>query len=117
MALRKNLADSMAAIRTERKKSLSEFAEELSISRSSLQDILKGKSNPTLSTVELIAKQLEVDPLLLLSCSKSEMHATVYLAHLLDWFQQLSIEQQQEFAAAVDTLFAILIGHKKEGKL
>ncbi len=108
MALQKNLADSMAAIRTERKKSLSEFAEELSISRSSLQDILKGKGNPTLSTVELIARQLEVDPLLLLSCSESEMRTTLYLAHLLDWFRQLSLERRQEFSTAVDTLISIL---------
>ncbi len=113
MALQKNLAGSLASIRAEQKKSLSEFAEELSISRSSLQDILKGKGNPTLSTVELMAEQLEMDPLLLLSCPESEMRAAVYLSYLLDWFQQLSSEKQQEFAAAASTILAILTGCKK----
>lgn len=117
MALQKNLADIMTAIRAEQKKSLSEFAEELSISRSSLQDILKGKGNPTLSTVELIAEQLGADPLLLLSCPESEMRTTVYLAHLLDWFQQLPSEEQQEFAAAINTILAILTKQREWGKL
>lgn len=107
--LRKNFSDSLAAIRTERRKSLSEFAEELAISRSSLQDILKGKGNPTLSTVEFISDQLEMDPLMLLSCPESEVRAAVYLAHLLDWFKQLPDDKQREFAAAVSTLLAILV--------
>ncbi len=108
MTLRENLADSMAAIRRAQKKSLSEFAEELAISRSSLQDILKGKGNPTLSTVELVADQLELDPLLLLSCSEGKAHVAARLSYLFDWFHQLPDDKQQEFVAAFNTILSML---------
>ncbi len=108
MTLRENLADSIATIRRTQKKSLSEFAEELAISRSSLQDILKGKGNPTLSTVELVADQLDLDPLLLLSCSEGKARVAARLSDLFDWFRQLPDDKQQEFVAAFNTILSML---------
>ena len=49
---------------------LTEFAEEISVSRSYLQSALNGSCNPTLNTVEHIAEKLQVSPDLLLSFPK-----------------------------------------------
>ncbi len=107
--LHENLAGNLAAARRLRQKSLSQFAEELAISRSSLQDMLKGEGNPTLSTVELVAGRLGLDPLLLLSCPKGETHAVVYLSCLFDWFHQLPDDEQRKLASAANTILAILM--------
>ena len=98
MNLRENFAVNMKTIFERSNHSLTEFADELSISRSSLQDILKGKSNPTLATVELIAEKLDVNPLSLFS-----------LTQLLDWLFELSEENRALAAQSVKTfLFACL---------
>ena len=52
MTLQKNMSNMMNAIRTSRKQSIAEFSEELGISRSSTQELLKGTGNPRMDTVE-----------------------------------------------------------------
>lgn len=109
MNLRENFAVNMKTIFERSNHSLTEFADELSISRSSLQDILKGKSNPTLATVELIAEKLDVNPLSLLSFSEEEIQAAFSLTQLLDWLFELSEENRALAAKSVKTvLFACL---------
>ncbi len=109
MNLRENFAVNMKTIFERSNHSLTEFAEELSISRSSLQDILKGKSNPTLATVELIAEKLGVDPLSLLSFSEEEIQAAFSLTQFLDWFFDLSEENRALAAKSIEAfLFACL---------
>ena len=67
MAICENLAHRLHAIRTERGMTITEFSELLGIARSSLQQILSGRGNPRMDTVEHIARRLEMDPLSLLS--------------------------------------------------
>ena len=70
MAMCKNLADRLNAIRKERNLSITEFSEELGIARSSLQSLLNGTGNPRTDTIEYIANQLGTDPVWLLSAQQ-----------------------------------------------
>ena len=70
MAMCKNLADRLNEIRKSRNLSISEFAEELGIARSSLQSLLNGTGNPRADTIEYIANQLGTDPVWLLSAQQ-----------------------------------------------
>lgn len=67
MGLRQNLASALNAIKIAQGLSLTEFAEELEISRSHLQVYLKGEGNPTMNTIEHIAERLHVNPITLIS--------------------------------------------------
>lgn len=67
MGLSNNFSSNLSSLRKLHKVTLTEFANESQISRSHLQNALKGSCNPTLDTVEQIAKGLQVDPLMLLS--------------------------------------------------
>lgn len=62
-----NLAKTMRTLKELRCESTAEFAKELEISRSTLQDYLNGTGNPTLRTLEHMADKLGIDPQLLLS--------------------------------------------------
>ena len=67
MGIQQNLADTIRAVMVRKQKSLDEFSEELQISRSSLQDYLKARGNPTVAMVEHLAQRLEMDPAVLLT--------------------------------------------------
>ena len=62
MGLQENIAVNMRAIMERQQKSLTEFSEELGISRNALYDYIRCKGNPSIATVEHIAEKLEVDP-------------------------------------------------------
>lgn len=85
MSLQKNLSNNMKDIRYNHGYSLTEFSTELAISRSSLQRILDGTSNPRMDTVEHIAKKLNMDPLSLLSHKGSkELQVAMPLLEVTD---------------------------------
>lgn len=112
MKLRENFTDNMKLIFERSSYSLAEFADELSISRSALQDILKGSSNPTLSTVDLIAEKLDIDPISLLSVSETQMPAADSLTQLLDWILDLPGEERPLAAKAIETFLLTAIDDK-----
>ena len=62
MGLQENIAAAMRAVMERRGKSLSDFSEELGISRNALHDYLRGRGNPSIATLEHIARKLEIDP-------------------------------------------------------
>lgn len=113
MTLRSNFSNSINIIFEHNKRSLSEFANELSISRSNLQDILKGNSNPTLATVELIAERLELDPVSLLTYSQDELQITISLSRLLDRTMDLPDEKKKILAEAFSTIIITLVDIKE----
>ena len=61
MAICENLGDHLNRIRKAKGQSITEFSEELGISRSSLQSILNGTGNPRSDTIEQIANHLKMD--------------------------------------------------------
>ena len=67
MNIKRNLSETLKVYRSLEQKSLVDFAEELSIGKTTLQDIESCKANPTLDTVQQIADRLHVNPLSLLS--------------------------------------------------
>lgn len=60
MSLTENLAAAILAAMKQRHMSLTEFAEELGVSRTALHDYVKARGNPSASTIEHIAKKLGI---------------------------------------------------------
>lgn len=100
----------MNAIRAGRKQSITDFSEELGISRSSMQGLLKGNANPRMDTVEQIATRLQVDPLTLLACpySEPELECAFLLLQSLEAFSQLPEEKRRESAALFHSLIELM---------
>lgn len=67
MSIRENLSIRLQEIREKRGLSITDFSEELEISRSLLQAILSGKANPRADTIEHIAEKLQISPISLLA--------------------------------------------------
>ncbi|MFQ8602963.1 MAG: helix-turn-helix domain-containing protein [Anaerovoracaceae bacterium] len=110
MTLQRNLSNFMNAIRSSRKQSITEFAEEIGISRSEMQQILKGTCNLRIDTVKYIADKLNVDPLILLfpSYSKSQQEFALLLLNTLNAFSKLPKEKQDEAAKLFHKLILMM---------
>ena len=67
MGIQDNMAEIMRLIKESKGKSIVDFSEELEISPTTLQEYLKAGGNPTVKTIEHLAKKMGVDPLALIS--------------------------------------------------
>ena len=67
MSIQKNIASKIRSALEQSNMTLAEFAEEIGISRSSLQEYLKEDANPRIDTVELLAEKLGYSPVELIS--------------------------------------------------
>ena len=110
MNIKRNLSETLKVYRSLEQKSLVDFAEELSIGKTTLQDIESCKANPTLDTVQQIVDRLHVNPLSLLSdCyDASDLYMAQMLLGSLDRFERLSIEDQKKGVILFDELVRIL---------
>lgn len=100
MEIQRNMAAVMRALKEESGKSLTEFSEELEISRSTLQEYLSGSGNPNAATIDHLARKLGVDVSFLVSGAFSDGQLGVLLK-LLDTLKLLSgltPEQRRRFA-------------------
>lgn len=97
MSLQQNLSNFMNTIRLSRNQSITEFAEEIGVSRSEMQHILKGTYNPRIDTLKYIAKNLDVDPatLILPSYTEPQQDFALLLLRTLDAFLELPEDQQE----------------------
>ena len=100
MEIQKNLSQVIRAYQHASRKSLKEFADELDISRSSLQEYLAGTGNPSAATIDHLAKKLDVDVTFLVSGIYSEDITAILLKLLdmMDLLADLSQEQRTRFA-------------------
>ena len=89
MEIKQNMSKVMCALKKESRKSMSELSDDLQISRSALQDYLSGKGNPSVNTIEHLAKRLGVDASFLISGAFSEDQLGI-LFHLLGTIESLS---------------------------
>lgn len=105
MDLQQHFSDNMNKLHQIHDKTLEEFAKELCISRSSLQQILRGPCNPRLDTVEQIAAHLGIEPLALLSDSGKLLHGNGPFAELFD---SLSDEDKWELISHIHAIMNIL---------
>ena len=110
MSLATNLAKNLKAIKESRKKSLTEFAEDLCISRSCLQDVLKGERNVQMATVNQIAICLGISAADLLQdpYSSNQLSQAVLLLEALDSYQKLSNEDRMAAAELFHQLILLL---------
>lgn len=100
MNLNKNLAAVLNIIKSERQKSMTEFSEELEISRSTLQEYLSGAGNPNLTTIEHIAQKLNVSPCFLLwgDFKDEQLSAFLKITDFLSLVSYLTPEKRKRFA-------------------
>ena len=104
-----NFAKNLEAIRVLRSASLSEFSEELDVSKSTLQEILRN-GNTSLYTATHIAGQLKV-PLSTLTgevVSEESLDALSALLNSFNWFTFLSKEDQQTVTAHIRAIMEVL---------
>lgn len=90
MSIQDNMADLLRARRKLSGQSIEEWAEELGIAQSTLQEYMKGSGNPTVKMVEHLADKLGVDPAAL-------MYGTI------------EPEQQQIALLLLDTIHAVSV--------
>lgn len=108
MGIQHNMATIIRLIMQQRQKTLTEFSEELEISRSALQAYLREEGNPSIATVEHLARKLEVDPAVLVTgmFEPDQAKITLMLFGLIKEVADLPEEKRQMFgerlAAIID---------------
>lgn len=114
MTLQRNLSNFMNALRTSKKQSITEFSEDIGISRSEMQNILKGNCNLRLDTVKYIADKLDIDPaaFFLSPYSESQCELALLFLQTLDCFWDLPPEKQSEAAELFHKLLKIFPSDK-----
>lgn len=100
MGMQQNMADTMRFIMEQSDKSLTEFSEELEISRSTLQEYLKARGNPTIAMVEHLAEKLEIDPAILLTglISLDQRGVILLLLNMVQGLSELPEPKKFRFA-------------------
>lgn len=89
MGIQHNIATVIRAVMTERQMTLTQFSAELEISRSALQNYLREEGNPSIATVEHLARKLDVDPEVLLTGVFQQDQVKV-LIHMFEAIQDVS---------------------------
>ncbi len=114
MELKQALAQNLKSIRRTRKESLMDFSKEIGISKSTLQNIERGKGT-TLDTVECISQNLGIGADVLLSCNlaRGQLGIIVQLLQEMNWFVDLSTEDQSEYIAHLDQMTKLLAKIKR----
>ena len=109
MEIQRNMSQVIRAYKRASGKSLNEFAKELDISRSSLQEYLEGSGNPSAATINHLAKKLDVDVTFLVSGVYSEDITAILLKllDLMDLLSGLSHEQRMQFASLLNQMLLL----------
>lgn len=96
MGIRENLRMAILAFKEANNLTLSETADALGISRSTLQEYLAGKINPRADTLEYLAEKLGTDPALLLSTAfeSKQVRLIQMIFHYMPFFAELPQENK-----------------------
>lgn len=115
MELKQNLSRNLKALRNMSNQSLTDFAEEIGIGKTTLCDIEKGCSS-SLDTVDTISKHLNLPSVALLSDldSPESLKISVQLLKGMSWFQDLSSERQTKIVQHFDAPAALLMNTGEE---
>ncbi|MDE7218973.1 MAG: helix-turn-helix domain-containing protein [Oscillospiraceae bacterium] len=100
MGLQENMAATIRAVMEKENKSLSEFSEELGISRTALYDYIRAKGNPSAATIEHIAERMGISAAALVSdhpCS-DQTGTTLLLLGTIQEVAKLPKEDRLRFA-------------------
>lgn len=103
MGIQHNMATIIRLIMQQRQKTLAEFSEELEISRSALQAYLREEGNPSISTVEHLAKKLDVDPAVLVTglFEPDQAKITLMLFEIIRDVAELPEDKKQQFGERI----------------
>lgn len=112
--LNSSLSASVQLYRKAKHLSAEECAKELGVSKTALLNIERQQANPTLETVDIIAKNMGADPLTLLGDSgASRLVTSLFLMNFLEDGHRFSLDTLQQAAehlqAALDLLCADLL--------
>ena len=104
-------------MKSERQKSMTEFSEELEISRSALQEYLSGSGNPNLTTIDHIAQKLNVSPyfLLLGDFKEEQLSAFMKMIDILSLVSDLTSEKRKRFAELLFEIISLWDGDGENG--
>lgn len=116
MGLQKNWSNCMRLVKKLRNASAAELSADLQMSRSVVQDYMKGKGNPTLSSVDHIAEKLGIDPVLMISGIENpeKNYVAWLLLETIKEFMKLSEEERVHGAELLHQLLS-LFGPKEKG--
>ena len=83
--------------------SITAFSDELQISRTALQDYLKGTGNPRVETVEYLAKRLNIEPVTLVSgiFNPTQMDILLHLFKSFEFVDKLSEDKQNQLVSFI----------------
>jgi len=108
VGLQENIAVNMRAIMERQQKSLTEFSEELGISRNALYGYIRCKGNPSIATVEHIAEKLEVDPAALMGLfALDRQEAAFWLLDTIKEVAALTEEKRRRFTELFAEMVAL----------
>ena len=103
MGIQHNMATIIRFVMQQRQKTLAEFSEELEISRSALQAYLREEGNPSIATVEHLARKLDMDPVVLVSglAQPDQTKITLMLFEMIRDVADLPEEKKQQFGERI----------------
>ncbi len=106
MGIQHNMATVIRMIMQQRQKTLSEFSEELEISRSALQTYLREEGNPSIATIEHLARKLEVDPAVLVTgvMEPDQTKITLMLFEMIRDVADLPEEKKHQFGECISAV-------------
>lgn len=110
MELKQNLSNNLRILRATRKASLAEFAEEIGIGKTTLQDIENCRSSSTLDTVDHISANLKIPSAILLSSpdNPETLQNSFLLFRSIEKFCALPRERQIEMINLFDRMVQLL---------
>lgn len=116
MVIQRNMANVIRAIKEVNAKSMSELSSELEISRSTLQNYLAGKGNPSASTMEQLAEKLGIDVSFLVSgvFSDNQLRIVLRLLDTMGLLFRLSPEKRVQFANLLLEMIRLWDGTDKD---
>lgn len=111
MDLKHNFSNNIKNLRIAKNFTLEEFADEIGVGKTTLQDIENGKSNSTLDTILKIADRLGMNPLLLLTNfqTSEEYILTMIIVQSIDRFCDLSETQQIEVVGHIRSIINLIM--------
>lgn len=117
MEVSENIASVMRMLMEKRGKSLTEFSEELEISRSTLQEYLSGKGNPSAAMLEHIAKKLGVSAAFLISGALGDEPFEIlqYMLSGLRMMEKLSPEKLKQFTKLLLEMISLWDSSDEDG--
>ena len=98
MSLNEGLAATIRTVMKQKRMTLTEFSEELGISRAALHDYIRAKGNPSAATIEHIARQMGVSTAALFAGTEEQREIVLLLLDTIQEIAELPEEKRLQMA-------------------